>query len=283
MKKSSVCVALVLMLSLASKVSAAEEGAALVKAAEVGDIEKVRSLLAGGADPNARDRDGYTALIWAAYRDRNEIASALVQAKADVNLKEPFMGLFALGTAAGRGNAQMVEELLKAGADVHQEDNSGHSCLTSAALEGHATVVRRLVEAGSNLEVPCRVNNGETVLIGAARLGKADVVDVLLEAGAKVNAKDRDAFTALMGAAREGHVDIVKKLLDAGAELEAKDSGYGRTALMFAVEKGRVEVVKLLLEAGAATSGSDASGDKLADLARRSENPEIVRILKISN
>ncbi len=57
----------------------------LIDIVDTGDIEKVRSSLDGGADVNARDRDGNSALYWASYKGYADIISLLLERGANVN------------------------------------------------------------------------------------------------------------------------------------------------------------------------------------------------------
>ena len=203
----------VLTLAAAGAATAAED-AALADAAEEGRGRLVRALLDGGADVNAPQVDGTTALHWAAYHDDLETARLLVRAGADADAANRY-GVPALSLAATNGNAAFVRLLLDAGADPN------------AALLG-----------------------GETVLMTAARTGSLGAVQALLAAGAAPDARERREQTALMWAASEGHLGIVNALLDAGADVRASLAS-GFDPLFFAVREGNVDVVHRLLEAGA--------------------------------
>lgn len=90
----------------------------------------------------------------------------------------------------------------------------------------------------------------------AARKGDAAAVKKLLDAGVDVNTKFRYNRTALSFAADRGHVDVVKVLLDRGADVTAKDTFYNASALNWAVSPAmertpqHTEVVRLLLQRG---------------------------------
>jgi len=129
--------------------------------------------------------------------------------------------------------------------------------LIKAAQEGHADVVRALLDKGADVNAKRR--DGWTALMIAANNGHADVVHALLDKGADVNAKDNDGVTALMAAAGNnlnyngswnGHVDVIRALLDKGADVNAKMSD-GWTASMIAAQNGHADVVKILKNAGA--------------------------------
>ena len=188
--------------------------AALADAAEQRDKTSVRTLLRTGADVNATQVDGTTALHWATYHDDAETVALLVKAHANVNAVNRY-GMPPLAQACTNGNAAMVKLLLEAGADAN------------ATLKG-----------------------GETVLMLAARSGKVDVVKALLTHDAKPNTRERLGQTALMWAAAEGNTAVVRTLLEFGADKNAKtDSGF--TPFFFAVREGHLDTVRAFLAAGA--------------------------------
>lgn len=173
----------------------------------------VRTLLQSGADVNATQPDGTTALHWAVYHDDVETARLLVRAGGRVDVANR-NGVPPLSLACANANAEMVGLLLEAGANP------------SRSLPG-----------------------GETPLMTAARTGNPAIVEALLARGADPNAREQRQQTALMWAAAEGHAPIVRALLGAGADVTATlQSGF--TPWFFAVREGRIEVVRLLLAAG---------------------------------
>ncbi len=97
---------------LASAVDINQE---LIKAAEKGDTAAVKALLDRGADVNAKDENGGTALMEAALLGNNATVQALLEAGADVNAKNKY-GRTALMMAAAEGYTEIVELLKKAGA-----------------------------------------------------------------------------------------------------------------------------------------------------------------------
>lgn len=90
----------------------------LIKAAEDADIEKVKQLIEQGADVDAKNEYGWTALMAAAWWGNTEIVKLLIQAGADVNA-ENIDGGTALIRAAGRGYTDVAELLIQTDADVN--------------------------------------------------------------------------------------------------------------------------------------------------------------------
>jgi ankyrin repeat protein len=203
-----------ILLLLAGGPAMAQSGAPLADAAEKQDRAKLGALLKQGADVNALQADGMTALHWAVHHDDLPTTTLLLRAGANVKAANRY-AVTPLSLACTNGNTDIVELLLKAGADPN-----------------------------TNLR------GGETALMTAARTGKTGPVKALLARGADVNAKDRKGQTALMWAAADGHADVVKTLIDAGADFR-KPVPSGFTPLLFAAREGRIEVVRVLLKAGA--------------------------------
>ena len=148
-----------------------EESTLLVKATKLNRTEIVRALVAvEGIDLNVRDLRERSSLILAAMRGQTEIVQVLIAAGADVNTRDSY-GYSALMEvargAAGEGAAgRIMQALLDAGADVNARENQfGNSALILAALRGDAEIVQALLDAGAN--VNAANNNGETPLFAA--------------------------------------------------------------------------------------------------------------------
>ena len=155
----------------------------------------------------------------------------------------------ALHWAAYQDDLDLVDRLLRAGANPRAPNRYGVTPLSLACTNANVAMVERLLEAGAdaNASLP----GGETVLMTAARTGRVGAVRALIARGADVHAKEsRDGQTAMMWAAAEGHVEVLEALIQAGADFKTPlDSGF--TPLLFAVREGRIGAVKALLKAGA--------------------------------
>jgi len=87
----------------------------LPQAAAAGDIEKIKSLISGGADVNAKDDNGNAPLHYAVILTNNDVIELLIASGADVNIKDD-QGRTALWWAKEQENAEITELLLKHGA-----------------------------------------------------------------------------------------------------------------------------------------------------------------------
>ena len=152
-----------------------------------GDVEAVRRLLREGADVNAPQGDGMTALHWAAERDDVQLADVLLYAGARVDAGTRIGHYTPLHLAARGAGAKVVELLLDAGGDPNASTtNSGATPLHLAAATGDPEVVGVLTGAGAD------VNGregawGQTPLIFAAANNRVAAIEVLLGAGADLS------------------------------------------------------------------------------------------------
>ncbi|KAL3188424.1 hypothetical protein MRX96_003404 [Rhipicephalus microplus] len=151
-----------------------------------------------------------------------------------------------------------LDALLGSGASVDDTDANQRALLHTAAYEGDAALVERLLHAKSSLELADR--NGQTPLNLAARQGHADVVILLLKAGANPDHADNEGWTPLRSSAWAGHGQVVEALLENKAQVDLAD-GEQRTALRAASWGGHEEVVAQLLEKGADVNRADRGAD----------------------
>ena len=154
-------------------------------AAMDGEADRVRALVAEGADVNASQGDGMTALHWAARRGDEDLATFLVESGAKVDGGTRIGAYQPLHMAAEVGAGRIVALLLSAGADpgARTVDVGGATPLHFAASAGEVTGIRALLEAGAEVDAR-EASWGQTPLMFAANRGRTEAVRLLLEAGA---------------------------------------------------------------------------------------------------
>jgi ankyrin repeat protein len=241
-------------LTLASAAAvAAPAGRRLVDAVRDQDKQAVEQLLKSRTDVNAPEVDGTTALHWAANQNDAELVDRLIRAGANVNAANRY-GVPPLVVAVAHGRAtSVVERLLKAGADPNRALKEGETALMAAARTGNVIVVKLLLAYGAEPN-PAEGWRGQTALMWAAAENQLEVVKTLLEGGARIDATSSTGFTPLMFAVRAGHQEVARAMLDAGASAgqTLKD---GTSALTLAALNARWELGTLLLEYGADPNG----------------------------
>ena len=238
-----------------------------------------------GADVNASDNDGSTALLYA---------------------------------AAERGTVQKLRELLDAGADVHARDNSRQTALMNVARFGTSESMKVLLDAGADVDARNKENwTAYDIANNIMHFGHEDSesqIDLwhkmsLLRAASSsdtrvqflkctklcdfgfwkdstkfeiaheisksnVHARSNSAKTALMFAAFSGTPQNIMELLARGSDIHAR-SDDGRTALMWAAWWGNSDNVKVLIDAGADVTARDKDGETpLQILEKKYEDSE---------
>jgi hypothetical protein len=131
--------------------------------------------------PSAKMEGDATTLMAAAYADDDDVVSDLIQRGAELEAKD-VDGYTALMYACNGGKIRPAELLLDAGADVNARDNQKSTPIMFAAQHGHAEIVRRLIEHGA--EIDARGDHGLTALGFARQNGHDQTVGVLEQAGA---------------------------------------------------------------------------------------------------
>ncbi|PWU15918.1 MAG: hypothetical protein C5B50_14510 [Verrucomicrobia bacterium] len=163
-----------------------------------------------------------------------------------------------------------MDELIKAGADVNVISRNGDTALLTAVTEHKRKLVKRLLDAGADVNVKGRVICGDisqpemdekggvvefhvprtpiaedsSPLIVAVRRGYADIAALLIKAGADLEGTDRDGFTALAHAQRRNSLPAAE------AELSSADQEFFAPHIR-ALKRNNEKIVKLLLDAGA--------------------------------
>lgn len=161
--------------------------APVADAAMRGDVDEVRSLLRSGADVNAAQGDGMTALHWAAELGSVELAEMLMFAGANPEAVTRLGDYTALHIASKSGHAAFVQKLLEAGADPAATTSTGGATpLHFAVRTASSETVEALLDHGADVDAR-EVKWGQTPLIFAASAGRTEVVRILLAAGADVS------------------------------------------------------------------------------------------------
>jgi len=165
----------------------------LIKAAYDGNEATVTSLLTKGANVNATDAEGYTAIIYASAYGYVEIMKKLIAKGADVSkLRNDVNPVFA---AVNNNNTVALDLLIAAGADINCIDINGYTPLMFAAQEGYIESVEYLISKGAKIDA--ENNDGHTALSIATQNNFNDIVDFILQNNPKKAGYTKPATTPL--------------------------------------------------------------------------------------
>ena len=146
-------VCIFLLPAILTEASTNEKNVQLIKASEIGNLTEVQNALNDGADVNAKNVFGLTALMRASYcgytnGNYAEVVKFLLAKGADVNIKTK-EGLTALMEASSGGHIEVVKLLLAKGADINVKNNKDKTALMIAKDKGQKEIVGMLERAGA--------------------------------------------------------------------------------------------------------------------------------------
>ncbi|MBZ5601879.1 MAG: ankyrin repeat domain-containing protein [Acidobacteriia bacterium] len=305
----------------------------IADAAQQGNKDVVKTLLKDKADVNAAQGDGMTALHWAASKDDLELVKSLLAAGANPNAKTRIGEITPLFLACTNGDAAMIQAMLNAGADAKSVKANGTTALMMAATSGGADAVKVLLDKGADVNAKENAH-GQTAIMFASALNRASVVKLLTSRGAQLDletsvrklervrfdqdgnivddkaaakkgeavkaatpeAEQLNVFARSIGfesaeykidtaAAEKNQYDVFAKSVGfkevaynpAKKVAKAGDIGFrgprkvgpdfagGMTALIYAVREGHMDAVKVLVEAGANVNHV-SGGDKMSPI-----------------
>ncbi|KAJ7185146.1 ankyrin repeat-containing domain protein [Mycena haematopus] len=239
-----------------------------------GYFECISGLIANGTNINTLNKEG-SGLSLASCMGNIEIVDLLLKKGADINLEVEYYGS-ALGAAAFQGILDVVSFLLKKGADVNITNGHYGSVLEAAAYQGSLATVSLLLEHGANINLVG--GHYGSALEAAAYQGSLKIVSFLLENGADINLAGGHYGSALGAAAYQGSLEIVIFLLEKGANINLAGGYYG-SALSAAAYRGSLEIIILLLKNGADVNLTGGHYGSALGAVAYWGSPEIVSLL----
>jgi ankyrin repeat protein len=250
----------------------------LHRAAEGGHTEIATALIEAGADVTAINPSGHSAFYLAIAGNHLDTVQYLV-AQPQTNFNTPFDNSFTpLALACSRGSFEVAEYLIKQGAEKEIVTDDGNVVsLVSIALEnGSSDIAKLLLSSGANPTI-LEPESNSTLLHTSALHGHADVLSLLLRSKLKkmLNAAAYDGSTALHYSVLGESLECVALLLDEGADLNIQDE-EGFTALQRAVGAENFEAISMLVEAGAEVNTLTKNGLSTLDIAIGQHKVEFV-------
>ncbi len=263
----------------------------LMYAAEIGSPDAMRLLIDSGADVNAQNAFGSTALMWS-VSDPVKVR-LLLDHGADVNAVAKSGRTALIVAAFTNPSAEVVKLLLAKGAKTAVMDRMHVTPLNAATFGNDTATVRLLLDAGADMETPDTFI-GLNPLMNAAGNRNVEAVKMLMAKGAAVNAVSKTeglpkiqtgtvefgGWTPLLMSAAFGPPEAVNVLLNAGARIDAQDY-RGFTPLMLAVGTDRHDrrSINMLLAHGADLRPTNHASETALDWASKFGDPEVIRAL----
>lgn len=265
----------------------------LMFAAAAGNADAVRLLIARGAAVDAADRtNGQTPLMFAAAQGRVEAVTALLKAGAQPNLATKVSPIITMGErykqqTGGKGTREITSE----GGRSDITAMGGLTALMFAAREGHAAVVRALVEGGADVNVVSGADALSPITMAIVN-GRLDIAAYLLDHGANPNLVAKNGVGPLWATVdarwpertwyppatiteeKTTHLALLQALIARGADPNARittkpwyrtfhgdwANPAGATPFWLAAKANDVEAMRLLIAGGANPAIPSAAG-----------------------
>lgn len=227
------------------------------KFARAGQIALAMAMLAGSAQaqiaPSAAEVARYTGLHAVAHKGDALLIEKKLAGGADVNARDPF-GRTAVHIATFFRQHDVLRALAHAGANLALLENDRYDAVTIAAVANDDATLQVLLALGASAKLTTSRYDG-TALIAAAHLGHVGVVKQLIAAGAPLDHVNNLHWTAViesivLGDGGTRHQQVLQALLSAGASTRLTDR-EGNTPLTLAKSRGYGAMVSMLEKAGA--------------------------------
>lgn len=237
----------------------------LFSAVKSNNLEQAKVCIELGADVNAKskikDANGETVLMIAAGEGYKDMAELLIKSGADINAQNNYGKTALMCAANGDNNGRkgnyssykdITELLVNSGADVNAKDDKGKTALILAAFDLRKDIAELLIKAGADVNAKDCDGNSALYLateknfnLNSCRYNRRDLAELLIPAGA-------DTVEVFIQAIKYGDwkANVTKTLINVGADVNAKD-GEGISMLTYAILYGRSHIEKLFRDAGA--------------------------------
>ena len=230
------------------------------------DLNEVIESVAMGAMINANDRFGHSPLHYAAYRGNAYIVDYLLRHGGDPNTRGNHLSTPLHSAAWGR-NQEVVELLLEDGAEVDAMTDEQETPIMTATLRGQLETVETFLALSADAHAVDKYGSNLMDLAGAS--GNKELVELLSNAGVQTS-------YPLHLAAGTGDFISMKALLESGHSINEQDS-FGATPLLIATVSGREDMVDYLLEHSADPTIEAKDGYSLLHGAAFSGKKSLIR------
>ncbi|XP_071085969.1 kinase D-interacting substrate of 220 kDa-like [Haliotis cracherodii] len=241
----------------------------LIVACKQGKLQRVRDILdKSSEDIDKKDCGGMTPVMWAARRGHIEVLDLLVKKGADVSLKDK-VGHNILHWACYGRNFAMVKYVLSLNkVDINNTGLDGRTPAMFAARQGYMKLFELLVSKGG---LPKADKDGNNILLLACCGGNVEIVKYIIShKTVDINSGGQSNRTPLMVAAYRGNEKVVDLLMKEEADLTLVGDA-GDNVLHSACQGGHVDIVKRVVELVDISSPGQYNRTPLMMAARRGE------------
>jgi ankyrin repeat protein len=252
-----------------------------------GSAEDLKKLLAGGFDPNSATKSGGVTALMLVTPDTEKMKILLAHgANADARAKNRYSAL--LVAAQYTNSSAAMNLLLDHGAKVRLPKGQGAPFFNAfpvmlASMSGNSEIIGRLIKEGDRLDDKMNIVGFFPIspMLALATSHRTNCVSALLDAGAKVDEVDDDGITSLSWASISNRVEMARLLISRGADVNHLDK-KGMTPLLYAasIDFGDSEIIDLLLKSGARADARNKDGLTALDLARKYKHTHLLARLE---
>lgn len=257
------------------------DGRSPLHTAAITGNEEIIEMLLEHSDANieARDNQGATALLIAAYYTKPDAVRLLVNRGASVDARDN-EGRSSLHHVVKKDSPELVRFLVDHNADIEARNSGQQTPLVVAIQKGNMRIVRLLEELHADLRP---VNRYGSVLHAAVRSASKAMVQFCLTHRYDTEATDACGLTPLSIAAKRGYHEIVALLLDHGADSEAESRSKSEEQwrpLHYAAHGGHEAVVEILLKRGADPTAEDMYGRRAQYYAEKKGHDSLAAVIR---
>ncbi|XP_040181758.1 E3 ubiquitin-protein ligase MIB2 isoform X4 [Rana temporaria] len=233
---------------------------ALQVASHLGHVEVVKILIQANANIDLKDDEGDSALHYAAYGNQGAIIRLLLAKGANAELLNNAK-CTALYIAVNKGFTEVVQILCMPNCAINVQDLHGDTPLHYAITADYRSIIEILTEV-PNIDFTVQNQQGFNLLHHSALKGNVLAVQKILERARQlVDSKKEDGFTALHLATLNNHQEVVEILVKEGRCDVNLRNNRNQTPLHLAVTHGYINLVQLLVTEGGDVNAEDEDGE----------------------
>ena len=230
-------------------------------------------------ESSVRHTDNFNLHRFSYIGDLGKVKHVLETTKADIHSKDK-KGLSALMNAAFKNREDVVEYLIRQGADCHVLSPSRRNLLSYAVQNKNKDLVQKFLSLNV---LPRRYNNGKDTLYDAVNFYDLPVLTLILAHSPEVNtaymikpddAHYRTETTLVLHSIQNSTFEVTKSLVEKGADIQ-KANSRGETPLLSAMRNQTYETAHYLISRGAYPGAQDQQGNTLLSYAIKAKKEDL--------